>query len=387
MNMMKRFAALALTLVLTLSLVACGGMSEGSRTDGIFYNATGVSPDAVLMRVDGTDVMAESYFYQLDNIVNNFVMYCGADGFGLDSGDGRTFAELAKEYTMQSVKETVLVRKWAKEYGLALSEEKLAEITEAVNAYESEYGEFGFHYTGLTRDTMTELYTAFALYDLLEESVYVEGSALAPTEEELLTYAEQSGLMKADHILLTTQNLATGEVLGEAAMQAQYAKAEEILAQLQEAEDVETLFKTLADENSEDTGRMAYPDGYVFGEGEMVIEFEEAAKELAPGEISGIVESAYGYHILLRKDLGAEEILEQGDYFSYLLKQSTDSMKVEYSDLFNEKVANVGLGEFYTAVADARDVLYTEYMEQMEAENAEGETDTETAEDTEEAVG
>lgn len=382
--MMKRVIALALALVLTMSLVACGGgaMSAGSRTDGIFYEATGVSPDAVLMRVDGEDVTAESYFYQLYNMVSNIVMYCGTDGFATDSGNGTTFGDLCREYTMQSVKEIAVVKPFAEKNGLSLGEEDLAQIDEEVAAYEAEYGEFGFSYMGVTRETMEEMYRAFAYYDLLEQSVYVEGGALAPSDEELLAFAEESGLMKADHILLMTQDLATGAALDEAAKQAQYAKAEEILAQLQAADDLEALFKTLADENSEDTGRVAYPEGYVFGEGEMVIEFENAAKELAPGEISGIVESTYGYHILLRKELTAEEILAEGNYFAALLKQHSDAAEVEYSDLYNEKVAQLDLGEFYTAVSDARDVLYTDYMAQQEASGESGED-----ENTEEAVG
>ena len=235
---------------------------------------------------------------------------------------------------------------------------------------------------GVTRETMEEMYKAFGCYDLLNESVYVEGSALAPTEEDLLAYAEESGLMKADHILLATQNLSTGATLDEAAVQAQYAKAEEILAQLQAAEDVETLFKTLADENSEDTGRVAYPDGYVFGAGEMVIEFENAAKELAVGEINGIVESPYGYHILLRKALTAEEVLADGEYFAFVLKKYTDGAEVEYSELYNNVVAQLDLGAFYTAVSDARDTLYSEYLAQQETGAESGE-----AEGGEEAVG
>lgn len=383
MKMMKRVIAQVLALVLTMSLVACGGaMGTGSRTDGIFYEATGVSPDAVLMRVDGVDVSAESYFYQLYNMLSNIVMYCGTDGLAMDSGNGTTFADLCREYTLQSVKEIAVVKPLAEKNDLALGEEDLAQIEEEVAAYEEQYGEFGFSYMGVTRQTMEEMYRAFAYYDLLEQSIYVEGGALTPSDEELLSFAEESGLMKADHILLMTQDPTTGAALDEAAKQAQYAKAGEILAELQAADDLEALFKTLADENSEDTGRTAYPEGYVFGAGEMVIEFENAAKELAPGEISGIVESPYGYHILLRKELTAEEVLAEGDYFAGLLKQYSDAAEVEYSDLYNEKVAQLDLGAFYTAVSDARDVLYTDYMAQQEAGGAAGE-----GEDTEEAVG
>ena len=384
MKMMKRFAALALALVLTMSLAACGGgeMSEGSRTDGIFYEATGVCGDAVLMRVGGVDVTAESYFYQLYNMLSNIAMYCGADGFEQDSGDGRTYADVCREYTMQSVKEIAMVEPLAKENGLALTEDDLAKIAEEINAYEEQYGEFGFQYMGVTRETMEYMYRAFGWYDLLEQSVYVEGGALAPTDEEILAYAEEQGLLKADHILLGNTNPITGEALSAEQVAAQLQTANDLLAQLQAAEDVEALFAELADAYSEDPGRAYYPEGYVFGPGEMVPEFENAAKELTPGSISGVVESSYGYHILLRKGLTADDVLAGSDYFSGVLKKHTETAEVEYSALYNENVAALDLGAFYTAVTKARDALYTDYMAQQEANGETGE-----GENTEEAVG
>lgn len=359
--------ALALTLVMAMSLVSCGGMSEGSRTDGIFYDATGISPDAVLMRVGGIDVTAESYFYQLYNMVSNVVMYCGVDGLGEDSGDGTSYADLSRDYTMESVREIALVQQWAEEYELTLSEEELAEITEEIDAYEESYGEFGFQYMGVTRETMEQLYRVFAYYDALEQSVYVEGGALEPTEEEMEQFSTIAG--KADHILLTTTDLSTGEALSEEAVSAQYEKAQEILAQLRAAEDPVALFDELADQYSEDTGRIYYPDGYTYGPGGMslVEEFTEAAKALAPGEISEIVETDYGYHILLRREVDDETLIADAGYFVWKLQQGAEAMEVEYSKLYEEQVAQLDLGAFYTSVSDARDALYTAYLEEQAA--------------------
>ena len=53
-------------------------------------------------------------------------------------------------------------------------------------------------------------------------------------------------------------------------------------------------------ENTEDNGYASYPDGYVFSEGEMVQEFEDGVKALEIGGLSDIVESSYGFHIILR---------------------------------------------------------------------------------------
>lgn len=372
---MKRMTALLLTLLLALSLAACGGMSTGSRTDGIYYEATGISPDAVLLRIDGVDVTAERYFYWLYNSVSNAAAYCGAEGFASDAGDGRTYAEVCLEFTVEAAKQYALVERWAKEYGLTLTEEELAAVTEQVDAYAEQYGDFGFQYMGVTRETMEYLYTQFSHYDKLKAEVLDEDGALAPTEEELAAYAEESGLMMADHILLATSDLATGAALSDEEVEAQYEKAEDILHELREAEDLPSRFKLMADEYSEDPGRAVYPDGYVFGEGEMLQEFENAAKALAVGELSGIVQTSAGYHILLRKEIPASALLTEDGYFTYLLEQKAEEAEIEYSDLYNEQVLNMDMGAFYTSVSDARAALYEEYQASQTADDEGGEAE------------
>ena len=59
-------------------------------------------------------------------------------------------------------------------------------------------------------------------------------------------------------------------------------------------------FDKLMNEYSEDPGLATNPDGYVFGPGEMVEEFETAVSKLKVGKVSDIVETDYGYHIIKR---------------------------------------------------------------------------------------
>lgn len=82
------------------------------------------------------------------------------------------------------------------------------------------------------------------------------------------------------------------------------AKAEELLARIKGGED----FATLARENSEDPSSAEKGgDLGFFGPGAMVKEFEEAAFAMEKGEVSDVVESVYGYHIIKVTDIKEEK--------------------------------------------------------------------------------
>jgi len=73
-------------------------------------------------------------------------------------------------------------------------------------------------------------------------------------------------------------------------------KAEELLARALAGEDFAALIQTYG----EDPGMAHYTEGYTFVRGDMVSSFEEATIALEIGEISGLVWSDFGIHIIKR---------------------------------------------------------------------------------------
>lgn len=138
------------------------------------------------------------------------------------------------------------------------------------------------------------LQQARLLASIYEEEVLVK--AAKPSQEEIDAYvkAHPEEQVHARHILIS---IKSPEMPTEAGLDkpAARAKADEVLKRVKAGEN----FETLAREFSTDPG--SKPNGGDlgwFGRGRMVPEFEKAAFALQPGQVSDIVESQFGYHII-----------------------------------------------------------------------------------------
>lgn len=150
---------------------------------------------------------------------------------------------------------------------------------------------------------------------------------------------EQPEERRASHILIATEKSDPAKAR---------AKAEEVL---KEVEKTPAAFAELAKKYSQDPGSAAKGgDLGFFGRGMMVKPFEDAAFRQKEGEISGIVQSDFGFHIIkvtgihpgkvkdfslvraeieaeLKKQGAARQFAEAAEAFSNLVYEQSDSLK------------------------------------------------------------
>jgi peptidyl-prolyl cis-trans isomerase D len=122
--------------------------------------------------------------------------------------------------------------------------------------------------------------------DKVRERVQVPEADIQAFYDQNKAQYTTEGRVRASHILLKTEGK------DEAAVK---AKAEDLLKQARGGAD----FAALAKANSEDEGSAVNGgDLNYFGRGQMVPEFEQAAFALKAGEISDVIKTSFGFHII-----------------------------------------------------------------------------------------
>ena len=199
---------------------------------------------------------------------------------------------------------------------------------------------------GVSEDELElDIAKSLAIQTLLEEQVLSaievsddEARSFYDENEEMFTQPDQ---VRARHILISTQGLENEEAVLEAR-----DRARELLGQLEQGAD----FAELAEEHSEGPSAPRGGDLGLFGRGQMVPPFEEAAFALEPGEVSDVVETQFGYHIIQVTEKVAGGPVPfgdvQGDINQYLLQQKQGEAIQGYVDSLKEEAEIVRHVEF-----------------------------------------
>ena len=426
MNKMKKLLALALASAMALSMLAgCSSKEEpapeagtetgtevekepyvpsitadevdlATLTNAVEFVA-GMAPDTVVATVGGYDVTADMLLYWFNYAATYTLQqyyYVGLDqvDWRADMGTGMSIAETVLGSGLELASYYALLPgKAANEYGLTADEaelEKLHQELESVKEYFEGDETKAAHYLWMSMtdaEQFERMVSSSSLETKLQEALFGEGGEREPTDAEIIAYAtDELGYYGAKHILLVTVDMNAPtynedgslkgfEPLDAATVASQKALVEDLKAQLNAAADPNALFDTLMMEYSEDTGLSSYPDGYLAYKGQMVEEFENTALALNVGEISDVVESLYGYHIIMRTPLDPEEF--RPDYVSAQMdelgREWLETNVIETTEAYESLVADVVLDRMFAMQEALYNELYPEQAAAIEAETAE----------------
>ncbi|MBL0944565.1 MAG: SurA N-terminal domain-containing protein [Hydrogenophaga sp.] len=177
-------------------------------------------------------------------------------------------------------------------------------------------------------------------YLVLDAAALQKGISIS--EADLRSYYDQNASQlsgaeerRASHILLSVPNGATPEQKAE-----MRKKAEALLA---EARANPAKFAELAKANSQDPGSAANGgDLDFFGKGAMVPPFEQAVFALRKGQISDIVETDFGFHIIQLTDIKAPPVKSFAELRpqleAQLRQQQAQRQYAEAADTFSNLV-------------------------------------------------
>lgn len=315
---LKRIIAFLVSIILILSLTACGDKKEDAPAD------------KAIAIVNGQEIM--------DSEAESFLRIYLFFNYGMNVDDPTLDPTMLDKFKFETAAniliDSILIREYLGDEDVMTAEamdqidvtisslrsdETLSVELEAMNITDEQISSF-YEYMYLTN----------AFISKVSEEIPVETSEMEQYYEENKADFVSPASISASHILM-----------GSAAHTAEEREAaEKVLERARNGEN----FADLAKEFSTDTGSKDNGgDLGLFSKGTMVVPFEEAAFALKNGEISDLVESDYGFHIIKATsdpigetqktfDEVKADILStlQSENAATKLKELRDSAEIEY---------------------------------------------------------
>ena len=162
------------------------------------------------------------------------------------------------------------------------------------------------------------------------------GNRVKVSEKSIIKYYKKNqkefweeGKVRARHILFISERGS----FDEKSRRSKLRQAKKVLSEIRKGSD----FSKLAIKYSEDVSASSGGDVGFVKRGKMVREFEEAVFSLKPGQISDIVETEYGYHIIKVEEVLPGKTLTLKDVKNRIHKiLSMQKQKQVYDDWINE---------------------------------------------------
>lgn len=334
--------AAAVLAVLMGVLTGCG------KSDVRVIFTTGFGSDEVF-RIEDIRCTTPELMVYLTNTQNQYENVYGSEVWEV-SRDGVTLEENVKEMALAKIAQIKTMCLLAEEKKVALDEAEEKAAARAAEEYFGSLNERERELMGIGEETLLQLYSEYALADKVYEYI-IQDINPEISDDEARTITVQ-------HILLrtyTSDGAGNRVSYSDDLKETVYEKACEIR---ELAASGEQDFAELASKYSEDANVT-----YSFGKGEMDKIFEEAAFQLETGEVSRVIETDAGYHIIRclstfdreQTDLNKQEIVEERrrevfgeEYDAFaenLVRQLNTQLWEEISLIRDEEVTTSGFFE------------------------------------------
>lgn len=277
-----RLRTLALTLALALAAAVATAQDTGD-------------PDPVLLQLGSTVERLSDISWRFDVAVRS---YLAGQGVPYSAETAARLHGLMPTYLEQRASEVVLLREAARR-GLLADQATIDATLERIRGTVQEGEDYATALAQAGFASEEHLVTLIRESDLISQVVSAIADEVEPTDEQVrVRYRAEIAQFTvpesfcARHILVADEALAAG-----------------IVADVRAGAD----FAALAAEHGTDATASRGGDLGCFGRGQMVAPFEEAVAAAAVGEVTGPVQTQFGYHAILVYERDPARVLPLAD--------------------------------------------------------------------------
>ncbi len=342
-------------LFLLMCLLMTGCSKTGDETKIVL--TTGFSKEEIF-RIETMSCTLPEIMVYLTNTQNQYESVYGEQIWNTDL-DGVSLEENVKDVVLAKIAQVKTMNLLAEKYQVVLSETETELVRTASQNYFASLNEKERELLSVDLETIELLYSEYALAekvyayiikDINPEISDDEARTITVSHIFLKTYALDSQGKKVDFSTEKKQEI--------------YQKAQDILTM---ANAPEQEFETLVEKYSEDG-----MGTYSFGKGEIGGAFEQAAFELETNEISKVIETEYGYHIIKclntfnreETDANKLKIVEQrrkevfgqeyDEFVSTLTRSLNEKLWNKVSFIHDSDVTTTNFFDVYSEIVDIR---------------------------------
>lgn len=326
---------IALAALMSLSLVAC---KQKNLNEAV-------------ADVNGTKITLGQYEFMLKmNKASVESTIGGSEGWTQKDDSGQTYKDKYKTLVLDQMINTELLAQNAEKEGIKVTDKEIQssynDLKTYVNSDENLKG--AAEELGINDEFLKEQAKLSLLIQKSQEKFYSEEKV---SDSEMKKYYDEhideykKDEVEASHILIKTTD-DNNKPLSEAEQKKAKEKAEKVLKEVKAGGD----FAELAKKYSQDPGSATNGGALgAFGKGMMVKEFEDAAFGMEPGQVSNLVKTDFGYHIIKVTD----RIKETTSFDEAKEGIKEEILKNKYAEKISELQKKAKIEKVDSAIKDA----------------------------------